>query len=96
MWQPGPPRQTIGWQRRCAAAAACKSKLTHCTCEAARCPAVANVSACLLLFCPRWQAIVAELTKLGASVEEGHDFCVITPPKEVRLCAFVWFEVRYQ
>lgn len=30
------------------------------------------------------QAIVAELTKLGASVEEGHDFCVITPPKEVR------------
>ena len=26
------------------------------------------------------QAIVAELTKLGASVEEGHDYCIITPP----------------
>ena len=26
------------------------------------------------------QAIVAELTKLGAHVEEGRDFCVITPP----------------
>ncbi|KAI7839611.1 hypothetical protein COHA_006611 [Chlorella ohadii] len=32
----------------------------------------------------RMKAIVAELTKLGASVEEGHDFCVITPPKEVK------------
>jgi 5-enolpyruvylshikimate-3-phosphate synthase len=32
----------------------------------------------------RMKAIVAELTKLGASVEEGHDYCVITPPKEVR------------
>ena len=29
------------------------------------------------------QAIIAELTKLGASVEEGRDYCVITPPKEV-------------
>eukprot|EP00887_Chlorella_sp_A99_P005031 scaffold4.g5031.t1 len=28
-------------------------------------------------------AIVAELTKLGAKVEEGRDFCVITPPAEV-------------
>ncbi|PRW44254.1 3-phosphoshikimate 1-carboxyvinyltransferase isoform A [Chlorella sorokiniana] len=32
----------------------------------------------------RMKAIVAELTKLGASVEEGHDFCVITPPKQVK------------
>ncbi len=31
------------------------------------------------------QAIVTELTKLGATVEEGHDYCVITPPKEVSL-----------
>lgn len=28
---------------------------------------------------------MAELTKLGATVEEGHDYCIITPPKEVRL-----------
>jgi len=28
----------------------------------------------------RMKAIVAELTRLGATVEEGHDFCVITPP----------------
>lgn len=26
------------------------------------------------------KAIVAELTKLGARVEEGSDYCVITPP----------------
>ena len=26
------------------------------------------------------KAIVAELTKLGADVEEGRDYCVITPP----------------
>lgn len=31
------------------------------------------------------KAIVAELTKLGASVDEGHDYCVITPPKQVCL-----------
>lgn len=31
----------------------------------------------------RMKAIVAELTKLGAKVEEGRDFCVITPPAEV-------------
>lgn len=35
---------------------------------------------------PPQQAIVAELTKLGATVEEGHDYCVITPPKEARVC----------
>ncbi|CAG9466681.1 unnamed protein product [Pedinophyceae sp. YPF-701] len=28
----------------------------------------------------RMKAIVAELTKLGADVEEGHDYCVIKPP----------------
>ena len=30
-------------------------------------------------------AIVTELRKLGATVEEFRDYCVITPPKEVRL-----------
>lgn len=30
----------------------------------------------------RMKAIVAELTKLGATVEEGRDYCVITPPKD--------------
>ncbi len=29
----------------------------------------------------RMKAIVAELTKLGAHVEEGRDYCVITPPE---------------
>lgn len=29
----------------------------------------------------RMKAIVAELGKLGADVEEGHDYCVIKPPK---------------
>lgn len=29
----------------------------------------------------RMKAIVAELTKLGATVEEGRDYCVITPPE---------------
>jgi 3-phosphoshikimate 1-carboxyvinyltransferase len=29
----------------------------------------------------RMKAIVAELTKLGATVEEGRDYCIITPPK---------------
>lgn len=32
----------------------------------------------------RMKAIVAELTKLGATVEEGHDYCIITPPKEIK------------
>ena len=34
----------------------------------------------------RMKAIVAELTKLGATVEEGHDYCVITPPPEGKIC----------
>ncbi|CAN8061830.1 unnamed protein product [Agarophyton chilense] len=32
----------------------------------------------------RMKAIVTELRKLGAEVEEGHDYCVITPPKTLR------------
>lgn len=36
----------------------------------------------------RMVAIVTELRKLGATVEEGRDYCVITPPKKVSL--FVW------
>eukprot|EP01026_Neomeris_dumetosa_P050997 TRINITY_DN4482_c0_g1_i12.p1 TRINITY_DN4482_c0_g1~~TRINITY_DN4482_c0_g1_i12.p1 ORF type:complete len:423 (-),score=87.91 TRINITY_DN4482_c0_g1_i12:141-1295(-) len=31
----------------------------------------------------RMKAIVTELRKLGATVEEGHDYCVITPPTTV-------------
>lgn len=32
----------------------------------------------------RMVAIVTELGKLGATVEEGRDYCVITPPKELK------------
>ena len=32
----------------------------------------------------RHRAIVTELGKLGAEVEEGRDYCVITPPKAVK------------
>ncbi|KAI0561869.1 3-phosphoshikimate 1-carboxyvinyltransferase [Gracilaria domingensis] len=32
----------------------------------------------------RMKAIVTELRKLGADVEEGRDYCVITPPKKLR------------
>ena len=32
----------------------------------------------------RMKAIVTELRKLGATVEEGHDYCVIDPPEVVR------------
>lgn len=32
----------------------------------------------------RMVAIVTELTKLGATVEEGRDYCVITPPAAVK------------
>lgn len=35
----------------------------------------------------RMKAIVTELTKLGAQVEEGRDYCVITPPDKLRLAA---------
>ncbi|CAM9814148.1 unnamed protein product, partial [Hapterophycus canaliculatus] len=31
----------------------------------------------------RRRAIVTELGKLGAEVEEGRDYCIITPPKTV-------------
>lgn len=32
----------------------------------------------------RMKAIVTELRKLGAEVEEGHDYCVIHPPESIR------------
>lgn len=32
----------------------------------------------------RMYAIVTELRKLGAQVEEGRDFCVITPPSQLQ------------
>ena len=35
----------------------------------------------------RMKAIVMELTKLGAKVEEGRDFCVITPPEKLTSAA---------
>ena len=31
------------------------------------------------------KAIVSELTKLGATVEEGRDYCVITPPADGKI-----------
>ena len=40
----------------------------------------------------RMKAIVAELTKLGATVEEGRDFCVITPPPGGKVKANVEIE----
>ena len=33
----------------------------------------------------RMKAIVSELTKLGATVEEGRDYCVITPPVDGKI-----------
>ena len=33
----------------------------------------------------RMKAIVSELTKLGATVEEGRDYCVITPPADGKI-----------
>eukprot|EP01025_Chloroclados_australasicus_P030416 TRINITY_DN3052_c0_g1_i1.p1 TRINITY_DN3052_c0_g1~~TRINITY_DN3052_c0_g1_i1.p1 ORF type:complete len:495 (+),score=51.17 TRINITY_DN3052_c0_g1_i1:56-1486(+) len=32
----------------------------------------------------RMKAIVTELRKLGATVEEGHDYCIIDPPSQVK------------
>eukprot|EP01024_Parvocaulis_polyphysoides_P011431 TRINITY_DN14000_c0_g1_i1.p1 TRINITY_DN14000_c0_g1~~TRINITY_DN14000_c0_g1_i1.p1 ORF type:complete len:493 (-),score=102.27 TRINITY_DN14000_c0_g1_i1:1033-2511(-) len=32
----------------------------------------------------RMKAIVTELRKLGATVEEGHDYCVIEPPTQIK------------
>jgi hypothetical protein len=37
----------------------------------------------------RMVAIVNETRKLGATVEEGRDYCVITPPKQVCVCVCV-------
>jgi 3-phosphoshikimate 1-carboxyvinyltransferase len=44
--------------------------------------AIRNVGSWRVKETERMKAIVAELTKLGATVEEGKDFCVITPPTE--------------
>jgi 3-phosphoshikimate 1-carboxyvinyltransferase len=32
----------------------------------------------------RMQAIVTELGKLGAQVEEGRDYCIVTPPPSLK------------
>jgi 3-phosphoshikimate 1-carboxyvinyltransferase len=37
----------------------------------------------------RMKAIVAELTKLGAKVEEGRDYCIITPPERINKDVFI-------
>jgi 3-phosphoshikimate 1-carboxyvinyltransferase len=42
--------------------------------------AIRNVASWRVKETERMKAIVAELTKLGCVVEEGKDFCVITPP----------------
>lgn len=42
--------------------------------------AIRNVGSWRVKETERMKAIVAELTKLGASVEEGSDYCVVTPP----------------
>lgn len=38
------------------------------------------------------KAIVAELTKLGAIVEEGQDYCIITPPKHLTSAAIETYD----
>lgn len=40
----------------------------------------------------RMKAIVAELTKLGAIVEEGQDYCIITPPKHLTSAAIETYD----
>jgi 3-phosphoshikimate 1-carboxyvinyltransferase len=37
----------------------------------------------------RMKAIVTELTKLGATVEEGRDYCIITPPEKLNDEVFI-------
>jgi 3-phosphoshikimate 1-carboxyvinyltransferase len=37
----------------------------------------------------RMKAIVTELTKLGATVEEGRDYCIITPPETLNDEVFI-------
>jgi 3-phosphoshikimate 1-carboxyvinyltransferase len=46
--------------------------------------AIRNVGSWRVKETERMKAIVAELTKLGAHVEEGTDYCVITPPTEAQ------------
>lgn len=45
--------------------------------------AIRNVYSWRVKETERMKAIVTELRKLGAAVEEGHDYCVITPPARV-------------
>lgn len=45
--------------------------------------AIRNVYNWRLKETERMKAIVTELTKLGAQVEEGRDYCIITPPAQV-------------
>ena len=44
---------------------------------------IENVYSWRLKETERMKAIVAECTKLGATVEEGRDYCVIHPPKQL-------------
>ena len=46
-----------------------------------------SLTRCVLQETERMKAIVTELTKLGAQVEEGRDYCVITPPERMRSAA---------
>jgi 3-phosphoshikimate 1-carboxyvinyltransferase len=46
---------------------------------------IRNVYSWRLKETERMKAIVAECTKLGATVEEFHDYCVIHPPKDNKL-----------
>ena len=46
-----------------------------------------SLTRCVLQETERMKAIVTELTKLGAQVEEGRDYCVITPPGRMRSAA---------
>ena len=48
--------------------------------------AIRNVYNWRLKETERMKAIVAELGKLGARVEEGRDYCIITPPDQVPWC----------
>jgi 5-enolpyruvylshikimate-3-phosphate synthase len=51
---------------------------------ACRTTAIRNVYNWRVKETERMVAIVTELRKLGATVEEGRDYCVITPPAQVR------------
>lgn len=42
----------------------------------------------------RMHAIVTELRKFGAEVEEGRDYCKITPPKKVSISKMTKNELK--